>query len=129
MRGLWNNTVLFSSTENGGHIYAGGNNWPLSGWIGSLWEGGMRGVGLVYSKLLSKPGQINSELIHVTDWFPTIVNLSGGSVDGMPLDGYNVWAKENPHQVYYIMKCCYQVFVKSVMCQTENYAIAVKFRY
>lgn len=89
--GLWDDTVLFFSTDNGGQIYAAGNNYPLRGWKGSLWEGGMRGIGLVHSKLLAKPGQINSELIHVTDWFPTIVHLSGGSVEDLPLDGYNVW--------------------------------------
>ena len=94
-RGLWEDTVLFFSTDNGGQVYEGGNNWPLRGWKGSLWEGGMRGVGFVYSKMLDRPGQINSEMIHVTDWFPTIVHLAGGSVDGIPLDGYNVWETLN----------------------------------
>ena len=89
--GLWNDTVLFFSADNSGQIHAGGNNWPLRGWKGSIWEGGMRGVGLVYSELLENRGQISSEMIHITDWFPTIVNLAGESVAALPLDGYDIW--------------------------------------
>ena len=89
--GLWNDTVLIFSTDNGGQVHYGGNNWPLRGWKESLWEGGIRGVGLIHGNQLSRPARISSEMIHVTDWFPTLVSLAGGSVDGMPLDGYNVW--------------------------------------
>lgn len=89
--GLWDDIVFFFSIDNGGQIYVGGNNWFLRGWKGSMWEGGMRGVGLVYSKLLIKSGQINIEMIYVIDWYSIIVYLLGGFVEDMFFDGYNVW--------------------------------------
>lgn len=88
--GLWDNTVMIFSTDNGGVPKNGGYDYPLRGRKDTLWEGGIRGVGFVHGNILSRRRVNCTGLIHVTDWYPTLVNLAGGDLDD-DLDGYDVW--------------------------------------
>ena len=74
---LWNETLTIVTTDNGGNPSKGGYNWPLRGKKRDFWEGGVRGVGLVHGRMLQKTGVKCKELLHVTDWYPTLVNLAG----------------------------------------------------
>ncbi|XP_060562376.1 arylsulfatase J-like [Ruditapes philippinarum] len=94
-RGNWNNTVIIFSTDNGGNPKVGGSNWPLKGKKSTFWEGGIRAVGFVHSPLLGfrELGYKSKELMHVTDWFPTIINLAGANATEFDnIDGIDQWA-------------------------------------
>ncbi|XP_033123969.1 arylsulfatase B-like [Anneissia japonica] len=96
-KGIYDNTVIIFSSDNGGPEGEGdaGNNWPLRGLKNSMFEGGIRVLGFVHSPLLSDnvKGSVSNELIHVSDWFPTIVEgIAGYNTNGTkPLDGVNQW--------------------------------------
>ena len=54
----------------------------------------MHGVGFVSGPMLpeSVRGSINKELIHVSDWFPTLVQgVAGWNLNGTKIDGFNMW--------------------------------------
>ena len=56
-----------------------------------LFIGGVRGAGFIYSPLLENPGRVSKDLIHVTDWLPTMLSLAGVKIPENILDGYDQW--------------------------------------
>ena len=94
--GLLANGVLFLSADNGGITggagIGGGFNYPFRGQKATLWEGGCRANGFVHSPLLKTTGYEYRGLVHVSDWFPTLLTLAGGDLADHPgLDGHAVW--------------------------------------
>lgn len=104
-KGMWENTLLFLTSDNGGPIYnqgtAGANNYPLRGGKRSNWEGGIRVNALVSGGLIppSRRGAVETSLIGIEDWYTTFCALAGvdptddkGGAAGLPpVDGHDMW--------------------------------------
>ncbi len=102
------NTLIVFSSDNGGQFnwysdtqYEGryankphdvlGNNYPLRGWKGDLYEGGIRVPAFFNWPGVLAPSTIDHP-IHIADWMPTLANLAGKN-SGLrdDLDGKNIW--------------------------------------
>ncbi|XP_053678592.1 arylsulfatase B [Anopheles nili] len=96
-RGMLENSIIVFSTDNGGPADGfndnAASNWPLRGVKNTLWEGGVRGAGLIWSPLLQNVSQVSHQLMHVSDWLPTLYEAAGGNISSLPveLDGISVW--------------------------------------
>ena len=82
LQGLMNDTIVIFSSDNGGPNSGwenGSSNFPLRGGKSSLFEGGVRSIGL----LQGPPHIINAKgkghqhlgLFHITDWLPTLLDF------------------------------------------------------
>ncbi|CAN7995793.1 unnamed protein product, partial [Ixodes hexagonus] len=94
-KGILEDTVVLVTSDGGGAAggvdQGVGSNWPLRGTKRTLWEGGVRAVGLLWSAKLSK-GRLAGQLIHVTDWLPTLYSAAGGDITDLgAIDGKDLW--------------------------------------
>ncbi|KAG0418545.1 hypothetical protein HPB47_004781, partial [Ixodes persulcatus] len=91
------NSIVIFSTDNGGLPTGGGSNygfnWPLRGFKATLWEGGVRGAAFIWSPLLRRLSRISNQMMHITDWLPTLYSAAGGDVSRLGvIDGIDMWA-------------------------------------
>ncbi|CAE7326290.1 Arsb [Symbiodinium sp. KB8] len=92
-RGVWNETLMVFSSDNGGPIVlpeSGSNNHPLRGSKYSEFEGGVRAAAFASGGWLprSVQGTRSNELAHVADWYTTFSKLVG-------VDPADPWAKQS----------------------------------
>merc|ERR1719495_706500 len=89
--GMYNNTIIIFSTDNGGTKGLNGTtNYPLRGVKGSIWEGGTRGAAFMHSPLLENTPRTHSGLLHITDWYNTLMSAAGATQ--LPYnDGFDQW--------------------------------------
>ena len=79
---LLDNTLIIFSSDNGGP--APGritSNRPLRAGKGTIYEGGIRVCAFVSWPGHIPAGQTNDEPLHIVDWYPTLLNLAGGSLE------------------------------------------------
>ena len=94
--GMYENTLVVYTSDNGAQQGQGGTSYPLRGFKTQLYEGGMRVPGFVSGGWSGLPasvrGTVSHKLYHVTDWLPTLTHIAGGTTTrNQPLDGINIW--------------------------------------
>ncbi|XP_075213044.1 arylsulfatase B-like [Lycorma delicatula] len=93
---LSNSIVVFLS-DNGAPLSGTFKNWgsnqPFRGEKATLWEGGVRTAAVVWSTQIKKSSRVSKQLMHVTDWLPTLYTAAGGNESNLnkELDGINMW--------------------------------------
>ncbi|XP_050297689.1 arylsulfatase I-like [Anthonomus grandis grandis] len=93
---LENSIVIFMS-DNGAApegVHANhGSNYPFRGMKASAWEGAMRNIAAVWSPLIKKPKRVSNNLMHISDWLPTLFSAAGldHSQLSKALDGKDQW--------------------------------------
>ncbi|GFY77320.1 arylsulfatase B [Trichonephila inaurata madagascariensis] len=96
-RGFLENSIIIFASDNGGDAgsYQKGaaSNWPLRGQKASSWEGAIRVPSFIWSPLLRlKDSRISTQLMHVSDWLPTLYSAIGGELSDLgKIDGINMW--------------------------------------
>ena len=101
-KGLWQDTLLVFSSDNGGPSELGkernASNFPMRGGKSSAWEGGHRVAAFASGGFLplSMRGRVLDGYVHVADWYTTFCGLASVAAEDTPeglpaTDGLDMW--------------------------------------
>lgn len=83
--------IVFSSDNGGPNPGKLSDNGVLRAGKGSVYEGGVRVAAFATWPGKIKPGSSIQSPIHITDWYPTLLKLTGASTQQkLPLDGHDI---------------------------------------
>ncbi|XP_042144450.1 arylsulfatase B-like [Ixodes scapularis] len=93
---MLNDTIIVFSSDNGALPWGvqsnRGYNWPLRGGKFTLYEGGVRGTAFLWSRRLKNTKRVSNQLMHISDWLPTLYSAAGGNVSELgDIDGVDIW--------------------------------------
>lgn len=91
--GVYEDTLIFYLSDNGGAGVMNANNAPLREFKQYVYEGGIRVPFIVSWPDKLKGGQTNNTVVWSTDILPTILSITGIDMvsDSKPLDGKSMW--------------------------------------
>ncbi|XP_013174990.1 PREDICTED: arylsulfatase I [Papilio xuthus] len=94
-RSMLEHSIILFTTDNGGAA-AGFNdnaasNYPLRGVKNTLWEGGVRGAGVLWSPRLHVTPRVARQRLHLVDWLPTLLAAAGANYSCDSIDGMSQW--------------------------------------
>ena len=84
--GVYEDTLIIFTSDNGGSLRFGSDNGPLRDQKGTVYEGGLRVPAVVVWDGKIKAGSSNTHTAMTMDVFPTIMEVCGIEWDG-PIDG------------------------------------------
>lgn len=87
--GLYENTIIWFLSDNGGTNVFGGDNSPLRGYKHQEWEGGVKTVSVIKPQAKGKLISEINQVISYIDIFPTLASLINGKQIPQ-MDGSNV---------------------------------------
>ncbi len=81
--GIADNTIIVYASDNGpdrAYFPDIGDTGPFRGYLGSVHEGSIRTPMMIRWPNKIKAGQVNNEIVSITDFMPTLTNLVGGQI-------------------------------------------------
>jgi arylsulfatase A-like enzyme len=89
--GVYNNTIIFFVSDNGGRLDLGANNGKVRSGKGSMYEGGLKVPACITWPGKIKASSSTNELALTMDIFPTILQATGIAYKTSSIDGVSLY--------------------------------------